>query len=240
MDYKLYKGSVILSFDEGKHLYTVDGESVLSVTGVAAPKPGLVYWAAKVAAEHFRDRVQPGKSLDEIEIQEIFDGAKKAHAAISKKAASIGSLAHAACETFARTGVEDYPVNPQARASFETFLGWWKDHKVRVNRAEQKVYSVTHRYAGTADLFCEVDGVPCVVDLKTSGAIYDDYLMQLAAYAHAMNEELGDSSMYADGWIVRLPKDGGPVETRHCDEQGLEKAFEAFLGLLTYYRWSKS
>lgn len=236
--YPLYGGAVELMFDSVRHVYTVGGKRVLSVTGVAAPKPALVWWAAKEAARHIRENLRPGVSLDEIEIEALAEGATRAHSLTSKRAASIGTLAHEACERFAITGViGEPPLNPQALASFMSFLDWWKVHKVKVHDSEKKVYSVNHKYAGTADLFCEVDGVPCIVDLKTSNAIYDDYLMQLGAYANARNEELEDD-VYRQGWIVRLPKDGGLVETRPCDADGLDKAFHAFRGLLDYYKWA--
>lgn len=245
--YSLYNGSVLLEFDEAKHVYLVKGEIVPSVTGIKAPNPALQWWSANMARDHILENLKPGIALDEIAIQELAEGARKAHSVISKKAASIGTLAHEACEVFARTGsVAKPPIHPQARASFETFVKWWEDHDVKLHDAEKKVYSRNYGYAGTADLFCEVDGVRCIVDLKTSNAIYDDYFMQLAAYAHARNEEmkhelrLEDCLPYEDGWIVRLPKDGGPVETRHCDRDGLSKAFGAFTGLLEYYTWAKS
>jgi hypothetical protein len=247
--FPLYGGSVLLEFDEAKHVYTVQGETVLSVTGVAAPKPGLVWWAAKMAADHVLENLKPGVPLDELEILSLADGAKRAHNVISKKAASIGTLAHAACEQFAKAQLAfsrgepaaypEPPVNAQARASYETFVKWWTDHRIKIHDSERKVYSRTLKYAGTVDLFCEVDGVACIVDLKTSNQIYDDYLMQLAAYADARNEELVEQ-VYRSGWVVRLPKDGGPVESRHCDGNGLDKAFHAFRGLLDYYKWSKS
>jgi hypothetical protein len=71
-------------------------------------------------------------------------------------------------------------------------------------------------------------------------ARYDrpEYRLQVAAYAKARERELGVK--YDCAWILRLPKDGGPVETRHCDAEGLDKAFQAFRGLLDYYKWARS
>jgi hypothetical protein len=230
-----------LSFDETKHSYVIDGEKIISVTGVEAPKPGLVYWSAKEAAEYVRRNLPPGIGLDEIAIQELCEGARKAHRNIASKAASIGTLAHAACETFAKTGKVERPVNEQAGRAFDEFLKWFQEHNVKVHASESKVYSRNHKYAGTSDLFCEVDGEWCVVDIKTSANIYDEYIMQLAAYAFAKNEEasLPTNELYCSGWIVRIPKDGAGFETRKAELAELNQAFDAFLGLLAYHKWSR-
>ena len=53
-----------LTFDEGRHRYTLDGKPVQGVTtiiGNGLPKPGLTWWAAKVVAEtavHEIDRLR--------------------------------------------------------------------------------------------------------------------------------------------------------------------------------------
>jgi hypothetical protein len=236
--YNLYNGLVQLSFDEAKHSYVVDGEKIISVTGVQAPKPGLVYWAAKEAANYVRRTLAPGKGLDEIARQELCSGAEKAHRNIADKAASIGTLAHQACETFAKTGKAERPVNEQAGRAFDEFLKWFETHNVKVHASERKVFSRKHRYAGTLDLLCLVDDVPCTVDLKTSSGIYDDYAMQLAAYSKAVHEETAQD--YSTGWIVRIPKDGQGFETRRFSSEELDKAFDAFLGLLQYHKWAKA
>ena len=234
MDYKLYNGAVTLSFDDAKHVYTVLGERVLSVTGVAAPKPALVYWASKMAAEYVRDNLKPGVALDEIQIAELCEAAKKAHSVISKKAANIGTLAHEKCELLAKTGIVDYPVNEQARKSFEQFLAWWRSHKIIVHASEFKVYHVDYEYAGTGDLDLTVDGIRGITDIKTSNAIYDDYQLQIAAYSKARERELGVK--YEKGWILRLPKDGSGFEAKPITT--MDEDFEAFLGLLKYYQWA--
>jgi hypothetical protein len=234
--FPLYGGSVLLDFDEKRHRYTIKGKPVISVTGVAAPKPALVNWAAKEAAIYVLQTLKPGVALDEIQIKELADGARMAHSKTSSRAASIGTLAHEACESFAKTGVKDYPVNDGARASFVQFLDWWKTYNVALHASEAKVYHLDHNYCGTLDLDCEVSGSRCIVDIKTSNAIYSDYRLQVAAYAKARERELGIK--YDCAWILRLPKDGGDFEAQMVGT--LDADFEAFLGLLKYYRWSKA
>lgn len=233
----LYGGAIELSYDDSKHSYIVDGKKIISVTGVAAPKPGLVYWAAKEASDYVRRNLIPGKALDEIEIAELCEAAKKAHTDKSSKAASIGTLAHQACEQFAKGEEHQPPVNERAKAAYDQFRAWFEAHKVKVHASETKVYHRAYEYAGTLDLDCDVDGERCIVDLKTSNAIYPEYDLQLAAYAKAREYEHLDVK-YSKGIILRIPKDGGKFEVREVDD--LVPPFSAFIGLLRYYKWAKA
>lgn len=53
-------------------------------------------------------------------------------------------------------------------------------------RSINKVFSVTHGYAGTLDLWAlGKDGCTYLLDWKSSGDVYTDHAVQLAAYANA-------------------------------------------------------
>ena len=230
--HSLYGGKVILDFNEKRHLYTISGRPIRSVTGISEPKPALLYWAAKMASEHILANLKPGVALDEIEIASLAEGAKKAHSGIAGKAADIGTLAHAACEGFVKSGGVDHtPVNIQARASYLQFVEWYKTHKVEIHASEAKVYHLDHDYCGTLDLDATVDGIRCIVDVKTSNAVYLGMHCQVAAYTKARGRELGVE--YGPGWILRLPKDGAGFEAKKIDD--IEQAFGAFLGLKEWY-----
>ena len=53
---------------------------------------------------------------------------------------------------------------------------------------ELSLVSEAHRYGGTLDWYGLLDGRPTLIDFKTSGAIYDDHLYQLAAYHRLLVE----------------------------------------------------
>jgi hypothetical protein len=77
------------------------------------------------------------------------------------------------------------------------------------------VYSVAQHYSGTADLLCMIDGVPYVVDFKTSKRVdYITYDLQLAAYAQALNEEGVEGSPYVGRMIVQVPRETGIMSMR--------------------------
>jgi hypothetical protein len=94
--YELYAGDVTLDFDEKKHVYTVDGEPVISVTGATSiiDKSGpLMWWAVGQCIQFIRTKDDDYED-DEIGTEEFFHDAQRAHLRSSKKAADIGTLVH--------------------------------------------------------------------------------------------------------------------------------------------------
>lgn len=65
----------------------------------------------------------------------------------------------------------------------EQFQDWLLDHDVKVNATELTV--VGNGYAGTADLYVEIDGEPWLIDIKTSRGIWPEHFAQLAALGAA-------------------------------------------------------
>jgi hypothetical protein len=95
-----YNGTVKLLFNKAKHHYTLDGKTIDGVTSIIGikNKPALVAWAANMAAEYVKNHIVAGKALDEIEIQQLVDGAKKAHRDFSGKAMNYGTALHSYIE----------------------------------------------------------------------------------------------------------------------------------------------
>ena len=107
--------------------------------------------------------------------------------------AQIGTLAHAYCTDFLlqkKTNDDDYSKNQiiEARRSFQGFYKWTKLHKIRPILIEGKLVSEKYQYGGTCDIYAEVDGVPELADLKTGAGVYIDMVVQVAAYAHLLEE----------------------------------------------------
>ena len=205
MTHQLYGGEVTLDFDTGKHAYKWKGAAVPSVTqilGVIA-KPALVPWAAKCAGDHIRANLKPGVALDEIQIGELADAAKNAHRAQASQAAAIGGQVHDWAERHSKGERPPMPIHPQIRSGVEAFLAWFAAHHVEVQHAERKIFSRTHLYAGTVDLIAKINGVPAVLDYKTSTGLWDEYRLQVAAYSQALIEE-GVVPPEHDRWLIRF------------------------------------
>lgn len=244
----LYDDEVKLIFNPSRHTYNVwrNGSgpvvvpSVTRITNVL-DKPALVYWASNQAAEYVRDNLTPGQVLDEVDIQDLYNQARFAYKQTSYKAMSIGSLAHNYIEAVVDHRLNDAPlperpVNLQANASIDECFRWFQEHDVRPIAAEQIVYSRDHHYAGTLDLYAEVDGVPAVVDWKTSKGIYESYHLQAAGYVMAWREMGYDVEC---AYIVRIPKDGAGFETMQLGPAELERLGEVFRACRVIYRWMK-
>lgn len=234
-NFSLYNGQVELKFNPEKHVYMVKGERVEGATGVTGiiNKPALIYWAVNQAIEFLETALKAGQSYDEIQLKAILEGAKKAHRKKTTEAGDIGTLVHEAIETYIKTGEKTKLVHEKAKNCFEAFLGWAKDKNVKFLESERKVYSKNHKYAGTMDFRCEIDGKFYIGDTKTSSGIFDEFWFQVSAYQQAYEEETGTTH---DGQIiVRVGKDGSfEVQTR--GPQDYVEDVAAFNGALALYK----
>jgi hypothetical protein len=215
----LYNGEVELHFNEERHIYTVAGQIVPSVTGIVKviDKSGpLMGWVAKLCSEEVAS-IKPGVALDELEIKDLCERVKKAYRKATQKAADIGTMAHAWFEAYGKAALgqqspPEYPVSQKLRHCVDAFLAWVKENEVRFIECEPKVYSRKYGYAGTMDLDAYVRDRRGVWDYKSSSAIYPEMRLQLAAYKQAREEE--GKGTYDERGIVRVGKDGTGFEAR--------------------------
>lgn len=210
---KMYGGNVELVFNPLKHQYTVDDEVVVSVTtalGVLS-KPALIYWSANMAAEYVKENIKPGVAMDEMDIERLYEGARRAHTKKKTDAGSLGSFVHNWVEDYINGKNPPQPINEQMLGATERFLDWQKKHDVEFLLAEQPIYSRRHNYAGITDFICKIDGKMWIGDLKTSNGIYDTYYSQASAYLQARVEEFPDET-YEGIVVVRVGKKDGDFE----------------------------
>lgn len=138
----------------------------------------------------------------------------------------------------------DYPVMPinqEIRNAIDAFLNWTKENKVKFLLSEQKVYSKKYNYAGTLDAEALVNGKLAIIDFKTSKAIYEDYLLQVAAYLQARKEET--KQKYKEAYVIRLSKEDkeknlAAFEVKRSSD--LKNDFKTFLGCLSIYQWQQN
>lgn len=193
--YNLYGGEVLLTFDPIKHVYKANGEIVEGVTSFlkVISKPALIPWAANMAADFVSKGLKPGVPLDEIEIVNLCEGAKKAHRNKADQSASLGHIAHDYFEDRFSDKAVDIPVNPQLRNIVDAFLHFTDSHDIVPLETERRLYSREHKFAGTTDLICKLDGELTIADYKTSASgIYPEHFIQLGAYDVAYSEETGE------------------------------------------------
>jgi hypothetical protein len=194
--------------------------SVTSILDNGIPKPFLIGWAAKKAAEcAVDDHDLIGQMLKKSDGERMaIDHVMGSRFRDMNKKADRGTIVHAAVESY-------IDGKPMSKADLEERLeeeriprSLWKgaagmvaaameflfEFEPEVIHSEATVYSREHGYAGTADLIVKMrigkTTRPVVVDFKTSPRIYDETGLQLCAYARA------DFVGHNDGTEEPLPK----------------------------------
>lgn len=235
-------GTPVFEFDEGKHIYTLDGKpltGVTSVLGVLA-KPALIPWAAKMTVEYLKANA-PKDGKKYIVEPLLLEAAKGAHNQNKVDAGKHGTAAHALVEEYINECLgEGHNGLPQAvsphnekYATIKPFIEWAYEEVDHFLFSERRMYNVEKWLAGTADFaYVGKDGKRYIADFKTSSGIYGiDYWLQAAAYRFLAEAE-GDEP-YEGATIVRLGKDGR-FEVQQAREYGL--FLDTFFACLTIYR----
>jgi hypothetical protein len=224
---------VELDFNEKKHYYTVEGEYAPSVTTIldSIAKPALLPWAANEGAKFFISHAH-----EDMKAEDMAKGIRGAYRTSSGQALNIGMEVHKWCEEAIlwRLGKGEAPIDPTRTESLNAvnaFRGWVRDNVVEWLTVEEKVYHREHKFAGTVDATAIVNGDYCVIDFKTSGAIYSAYHLQCAAYAKAIENMRGKEVDKA--YVLRFDKKTGEFEAGSSVE--IMDNFIAFLGFLEGY-----
>lgn len=208
--------------------------SVTSILSVIA-KPALVAWSAKVeremvvaaAADLYADLPVEGKKMLRMAYIATLEkrlGFEKANTKKLAAAGNIGTQIHNLVEWNLRRELGQQ-VGPEPKVvdkalwGFMVYEEWRKKVQFRPRMIEQQVWSRRHRYAGTTDWLgdltldaeyaakwgAEPGTYLTLGDWKSGKAIYDEALMQVAAYVMALIE-MGHAEPPINACIVRLPK----------------------------------
>lgn len=192
--------------------------SVTTIIG-ALDKPALLYWAAEqtaIAAVNAAASL-PARIAEDGEAETV-KWLRDARFRSSKdrlSAATLGTIAHQACEEYALTGHRpgrdrlaemirqeagpkfpgvEFEV-PVVEKMLDQFDDWLARFQPSYQATEVVVYHPTYGYAGCSDAFLTIDGVRFIVDYKTSREGFDkqgrakgpypEAALQLAAYRYA-------------------------------------------------------
>jgi hypothetical protein len=214
--------SASVEFLEEQHLYRnkETGEFYTGCTTISDAWDKSFFlgpWHAKeMALEILSQPFDVIKGLTPPEFEKFITDAKGAAKRKSEKAKVDGTAAHDYAEQFIGSKIDpsrDLPLSPEGKealSAVNAFHGWQKDKDIQWLAAELVVASDIYRIAGKLDGLAIVDGIPSLIDFKTSNQLSASYLLQCAGY-DIMLEEMGfPVRQYI---IVRIPKDGTDAET---------------------------
>lgn len=256
MQISYHDGEVVdLSFDSALHAYRVGGKPVASATKVLGviSKPALIPWALKMGAEWIEKNVflddhdKESKQYvlrSKLGVNALAKGIKSAYRGSSGNALETGNQTHhwieLALESFMATegkfgddNLPELPDDPDAQNSIGAFHDWVCDNKIEFISSEEKIYSRVDNYAGTLDCAAIVNGSLCIIDWKTSKAIYPEYHLQNAAYAKAWEDIHGKT--VEQTIVLRLDKSTGRYETGIQSSAEWNRNYEAFVCALNLF-----
>ncbi len=196
------------------------GQKVLGVTTVIGrfkDSTGLLYWA-----------FEQGKAAERGEIERLYDR--------RDSAAESGTIAHSMVE--AHINKEPIPDGPQdSKNAFQSYLSWESMTKLKIVEQEMPLVSERYQFGGCPDAIGEINGELCLVDWKTSNSVYQDYLIQLAAYKQLWEENHPDRLLTGGFHLCRFAKSYGDFAHHYYPE--LNDAWEQFKLFLQAYKIDK-
>lgn len=162
-------GIIQINLDDRRY-YEVDGEYLPSITTILEAYPkgyGFQRWLVSQFSQEEADMI----------LREAGDQGSRVHWGVeellSGNDVTIDSIPYGYHTSF--TAKEwKYLI---------AFMNWFEANRPVVQSIEETV--VGDGWAGTADLIATIDGKTCLIDWKTSGAIYESYKCQVAGYAVA-------------------------------------------------------
>jgi len=196
-----------------------DGVRLSGVTTIinsVLAKPALIYWAWDLGTKG-------------IDFRKFRDDK-----------AEIGTLSHYFIMCYLKNeepDTDDYTKKQidQAENSMLSFLEWEKNHPLKPIFIEKSLVSEKYKFGGTFDIFAEIIGENCLIDIKTGKRIYEEYFYQLAAYNLLLEEH---EHKVDSARILNIPR----TEDESFQDQkvgSLEKEKEIFLHCLAIYNLRK-
>lgn len=196
-----------------KHPLT--GQVVPSITTVLkmAAQPGLTQWAVDQTAAYAvanidqlltKTESQGWGSLrwywkrNPLPLEQGYD-VRNYHAGVLNDAAELGTSAHAWIEADIDPAFQ-YPITDFEPDEFwqmvDVWDTWRSKHTIEPILTETTVWHAEKGYAGTFDIFVEIDGEPWLIDVKTSRSLWPEHVMQLSALKNAETVLIKEDGKY--------------------------------------------
>lgn len=230
----------------GKHY-----PSVTSIRRLAGVPHGLVSWQIAQVVKRAttdvetlnamltRERRPRERVLEANRIEEASRWLRQAATEERDRSAALGTAVHDA----AASGQRPEDVEEAIRPRLAQYLDWLAVSGAEVIASEFQCWSPSIGYAGTCDLLVRFpSGALHVVDLKTGGAVYPEYALQLVAYA--MADFVGRDDVVDEALTEALHGHTGLAVLHLADDHWEyvvlprdQATWDAFRGLLTFATW---
>lgn len=179
------------------YVHPDSGQKAPGVTSILSqlPKPFLVAWASKLAAEYAIDNVTSVADIASRDRQAAIDLVKGASKRFTAKAADAGTEVHDYLEAML-LGTKLPVLSARGREfvpAINDFFRKWSPEPVMT---EVSVWGEVPAgvYAGSFDAIVRLCGEVVILDWKTGKGVYPDVAIQLACYRYA-TEILGGGPM---------------------------------------------
>lgn len=156
------------------------------------------------------------------------------------EAADVGSVIHSMVECDIHgTPLPQVPEDYRERcdSGFRAWRTWREGRRLEIVATELPLVSEKHRFGGTLDAVGRDTNGLCILDWKSSNAVYSDYALQLAGYKILWEENHPDMPVTGGFHLARFSKAHGDMEHRYWPE--LKEAEEEFLLLVRAYELDK-
>lgn len=185
---------------------------VTTIIGRFKDSGGLLYWAC-----------EQGKAIERGEISALYDK--------RDEAADAGTLAHACVEAHINglplPELPDTDIGKLARQGYENYCRWADDNRLRVVAQEMELVSEEFAFGGCPDAIgINSRGETCLLDWKTSNGVYQDYIVQLAAYRHLWEANNPGQPITGGFHLCRFSKEKADFAHHFWSE--LDEAWEQF------------
>lgn len=177
-------------------------------------KPFLVKWANKIGLQ--------GIKVDEY---------------VNEKA-KVGELIHKIIQSrllkqpLDVNGYSDEELRVAEKAFFR-YVEWENKHIIENVEIEKELFSDTYKYMGRLDIYCKLDGLWTIIDIKTSKSINIEQEVQVSSYEQLVKE----NNLKVDRvMIINTGKEeNSKLEIVEVPFDKISKYFKFFKALLDVY-----
>jgi len=160
--------------------------------------------------------------VDDAGLRPLYEGVP---AGVLKRAGERGAVVHRCIELDLMGNLDDTSIDPELQGYIDSWRLWRQKREIEVLLLEVPIVYPKKQFAGTPDLFCNLDGKWHLIDFKTRDPVEGDG-EQLVGYVHLVCHHLHRWQLLRKCHLAVLSLDKSGDEAslrryefgRHCDQ----------------------